>query len=544
MRSRPRFSAADSLRGIREQESRRGRYYGEVVDSVPVVRESECEAEFAAGPDIPAESESDSDEGNVEDGFERSVGDQLLKMLHDYMPRARNKSCVVREAQLFTDAGNIYVDKVTLDTGANAGNYIGSGAVSRMTGAVKKPCSHTVRLGDGVTHMAVTETIELQVAMFDDNGCMCSPILTKFYVVESLGEDVIIGLHDICGGFYEYFLKVLKAGAVKSGKSLKNTERLLEEFGIITERFEDELAERFPRMERLKKLCRLAREKVSSYRKMKTRVLQDRGKVEVYEARKGIGEEPGSCLSYIYSVKEGAVFEDDRVEMVLRLMDVMVGNPLEAGKEMGPWQKPKEKCPEEEATPAPTVLSEDVLRFMEMGVEAAREEYLELIETHVSEKMQKMCPKVMDLLATSMACEIFTPTHWNGMDVPKATLEIVGDLPDRLCTKARPIRKALYEHAKKEFLRLRTYFFVESSSSIASPLVIAPKATAPFIRFCGDYRAVNKFIRIPQQPIPIVKHELTKASGFGVYVDLDMANSFHQIPLDEEFSNMLSVTTP
>jgi hypothetical protein len=36
--------------------------------------------------------------------------------------------------------------------------------------------------------------------------------------------------------------------------------------------------------------------------------------------------------------------------------------------------------------------------------------------------------------------------------------------------------------------RMRTYFYVPSNSPIASPLVVAPKAAAPFIRHCGDYR--------------------------------------------------------
>ena len=84
----------------------------------------------------------------------------------------------------------------------------------------------------------------------------------------------------------------------------------------------------------------------------------------------------------------------------------------------------------------------------------------------------------------------------------------------------------------------------KNNSPICSPLVIAPKATAPFIRFCGDYRKVNEYITIPQDPIPVVIHELTKAAKFKVFIDLDMANSFHQIPLSEEFSNILSVKTP
>ena len=104
--------------------------------------------------------------------------------------------------------------------------------------------------------------------------------------------------------------------------------------------------------------------------------------------------------------------------------------------------------------------------------------------------------------------------------------------------------KHFINNAKKEFDMLYKYFYVESESPIASPLVIAPKATQPFIRFCGDYRKVNKYIKISQQPVPIVQHELTKAAGVKIFVDLDMANSLHQIPLSKELSEILSVKTP
>ena len=130
------------------------------------------------------------------------------------------------------------------------------------------------------------------------------------------------------------------------------------------------------------------------------------------------------------------------------------------------------------------------------------------------------------------------------MRVPPAELIIKGELPKRMCTRARPVRREIFESAKLEFERLLKYFYVESDSAIASPLVIAPKATSLFIRFCGDYRAVNNFITIPQQPIPIVQYELTKAAKFKIFVDLDMADSFHQIPLSQEFSDILSVQTP
>ena len=41
-----------------------------------------------------------------------------------------------------------------------------------------------------------------------------------------------------------------------------------------------------------------------------------------------------------------------------------------------------------------------------------------------------------------------------------------------------------------------------------------------------------------------MQHELTKAAKFKIFVDLDMANSFHQIPISQQFSELLSVQTP
>ena len=91
---------------------------------------------------------------------------------------------------------------------------------------------------------------------------------------------------------------------------------------------------------------------------------------------------------------------------------------------------------------------------------------------------------------------------------------------------------------------MRTYFYEPSASPIACQLVIAPKATAPFIRLCGDYRPINPYISIPQEPIPHVQQSLAKAAGWRVFVAFDMTNSFHQIPIDAFSSDLLSVSTP
>jgi len=102
----------------------------------------------------------------------------------------------------------------------------------------------------------------------------------------------------------------------------------------------------------------------------------------------------------------------------------------------------------------------------------------------------------------------------------------------------------MYEHAKKEFERLTAYMHRHSTSPWASPLVIAPKATKPFIRFCGDYMWLNAYVLKTQAYIPRVQCEVEKAMGFKIFLDIDMTNSFHQFPLTEMSSQRLAIQSP
>jgi len=187
---------------------------------------------------------------------------------------------------------------------------------------------------------------------------------------------------------------------------------------------------------------------------------------------------------------------------------------------------------------------------MEMTNEEARAEYLDLLagDKHITPAMRMAVPRIVDIMTSPAALETFSPTSWNGLKVTPVDFTIVGQMPATMRVKPRPIRPDLYKHAQLEFDRLVKYFYEahheKNNSPIASPLVIAPKATSPFIRFCGDYRAINEFISIPKHPIPVVQHELTKAAQFKVFVDLDMTNSFHQIPLSDQASGLLSIQTP
>jgi hypothetical protein len=122
-------------------------------------------------------------------------------------------------------------------------------------------------------------------------------------------------------------------------------------------------------------------------------------------------------------------------------------------------------------------------------------------------------------------------------------LEFKDDLPKFIKPKPRRIPPRLLEATEKEFQRMLGYFYVKCNSSVASPLVVAPKNSPPWIRICGDYRAINKFIVGLQYYIPDVLQEIQRALGFKVYTDMDVKNAFHQLWLSLATSLALSVQT-
>jgi RNase H-like domain found in reverse transcriptase len=209
------------------------------------------------------------------------------------------------------------------------------------------------------------------------------------------------------------------------------------------------------------------------------------------------------------------------------------------------WSIPEvPDSPEELSTPLPSSFS-GPLYFLEQSHEKAMEIYFSQFDQHISPDFIAAIPEVISLLKSDLALRVFVPQSWTGLTgFSPLTIQFSDLLPKSLRPKARPINPKLYDNAEKEFKRLKNYFYVDSDSSIASCLVMAPKSTAPFIRFCGDYITINKYINIGHYYIPNVQHSLNKASGFSFFIDLDWTNSFHQVLLSLETSMRLSVQTP
>ena len=214
-----------------------------------------------------------------------------------------------------------------------------------------------------------------------------------------------------------------------------------------------------------------------------------------------------------------------------------------------PWSILEEMSPEEEDTLMPCAFP-DALHYLSMTHDSAVQEYHSLLDSHIHPDFAKYGKENPDkdirkLLGSQLGVSVFVPTDWTGVKIEPLHIKFREGLPARYKPPARPINPRLYENAKKEFERLQTYFYEPSDSPIASPLVVAFKATPPYLRFCGDYSTkVNPHIETGQYPIPHVFHSLEKISKYKVFLDFDLTNGFHQFPLDEATSRMLSIQTP
>lgn len=207
-----------------------------------------------------------------------------------------------------------------------------------------------------------------------------------------------------------------------------------------------------------------------------------------------------------------------------------------------PWSQLDSEAVEDTDTPLPSSFP-DVLHFMEMSYEEAVEEFHAAFDKQVDPNFAANT-NVIELLKTK-GLKVFVPQNWEGINgIPLFELEFREGLPPSIKPKARPINPKLFPAAQAEFQRLCKYFYKPSNSPIASCIVIAPKATKPFIRYCGDYVLINKYIVVGHYPIPNVQHSLEKILKFRLFLDIDLANAFHQIKIGPLTSARLSVQTP
>lgn len=419
-----------------------------------------------------------------------------------------------------------------LDTGAQGSNFVSRTLVLSLPKShtlATRPTDRIVRLGDA-RHIAVQSEIQLLVCLTDSSGNDHAHILW-YSVLEDLSHDLIIGLVDLVGPFYDVF-----ADAIASSRK-----SAIGAIGTNLHALTATIRESLP-CAHLGNIIRTAHNLSSHSRSydLRKRAICSSSNTDIYV----VALHDGSSTDVLSHPRHGLVYADNRVELQHNALSSLLTQPS-SGDILPPWSQPIDQiAPEESETPDPTSFPDDILMLLTVSKDEARHEYNKDLESHVMPEMSAAHPNIYRLLTSDLAYDVFVPQTWSGIHMPPYHLTTKPGLPEFLKAHTRPIRDMLFQHAKAEFDRMKTYFYVKSNSPIACPLVVAPKATAPFIRLCGDYRPINPFISIPQEPIPHVQQSLAKAAGWKVFVDLDMTNSFHQIPLDEASSNLLSVSTP
>ena len=174
----------------------------------------------------------------------------------------------------------------------------------------------------------------------------------------------------------------------------------------------------------------------------------------------------------------------------------------------------KLELPEDDLFPLPTNHG-PVLNLFENTYEFHIREYQDLIRTQCSQcstELLRLHPELIELFLSNDVTNLFVPKTWSGIKgMPPIKLTFADNLPTKMRPRSRIVSPKLMANAKAEFFRMKQYIYVDSDSQIASPLVIAPKATHPFIRLCGDYREINKYIKCPADAIPYPLKKIQEA---------------------------------
>ena len=331
---------------------------------------------------------------------------------------------MTREGQLQHNGHTVYVSKALLDTGAEEANYMGGLLADRFYGEIERePCRHPVRLGDGKTIVTCTEIVTVDVALYASDGSLQAPISTSFYVMPALGDQIIIGLPEILGNYYEIFTSILEEARANRPKAR------LDRLAQLYDRCKEQLCSEQPNMRLLKAYGNEAKAIGSWYAKHKHRVLSD-PKV----TKSLTSDETGTSREVAHSATYGSVLVSDSVEEMCAVIEDLKNFPM--GAVLDAWSKPIQNCPEEDETPDPLAFGPDVLHYMETSVEDARKEYLDLIETQVTPEMRAAQPRVVDILTSPAALETFSPSQWNGLKIPPVSFEVKGDMPSSMVTKA------------------------------------------------------------------------------------------------------------
>jgi hypothetical protein len=242
------------------------------------------------------------------------------------------------------------------------------------------------------------------------------------------------------------------------------------------------------------------------------------------------------------------------------MMNHMNINPIE-GEIYNPFAEAHIEGIEDQQIPDPASIPDELLPGGEIGslmadYDVRKEKYLNGLEAQVDPAF--MSDDLMTFLRSEECMDVFVPKKWIGLVDPVTKEPLVHTIRwfEKPPVKKFPmirVRPEISGKAKKEADHLLyIMFWVASSSPLASSMLIAPKATDPFIRIVTNYAWMKGYMMVPKHPLVHVKDSLAfmkrgdplTGKPFQLFCDLDMLASFHQLLIDEDSSECLSVVTP
>jgi len=116
---------------------------------------------------------------------------------------------------------------------------------------------------------------------------------------------------------------------------------------------------------------------------------------------------------------------------------------------------------------------------------------------------------------------------------------------------AKPLRSKVYRipqtlqvQVKEQIDEMTELGFIKPSSSPWScGIVLVPKPDGS-IRFCCDYRRLNKVTKKDVYPLPLIQDVIDQLSGSNMFTSLDLAHGFWQVPVEEESKEKTAFITP
>ena len=126
--------------------------------------------------------------------------------------------------------------------------------------------------------------------------------------------------------------------------------------------------------------------------------------------------------------------------------------------------------------------------------------------------------------------------------ITECTIKLTSDDPVR--TKAYPIPHALRETLNKEVEKMLEADVIEKSSSPYSSPVVLVKKPDGTIRFCVDYRKLNRITVFDAEPMPSAEDIYAKLSGDKYFSKIDLRKGYWQIKMDAASKDKTAFATP